>query len=169
MLKSGDRVDVEIEKPAAGGRMIARHEGQTVLVAGAIPGERVSVRVERADQRLAFATTLEVLTSSPDRQPPAGDPACGGCLFSHIAIARQRDLKGAIIADAFARIGKHTLSEPVAVAPSDPEGYRLRARLHVRDGRIGFYREGTHELCDAAATRQLHPATGPAIARVVDG
>ncbi|MEO7273290.1 MAG: hypothetical protein ABIX28_14710, partial [Vicinamibacterales bacterium] len=42
-------------------------------------------------------------------------------------------------------------------------------RLHVRDGRIGFYREGTHELCDAAATRQLHPATGPAIARVVDG
>jgi tRNA/tmRNA/rRNA uracil-C5-methylase (TrmA/RlmC/RlmD family) len=35
----------------------------------------------------------------------------------------------------------------------------MRARLHVRDGRIGFYREGTHDLCDAAATRQLTPAT----------
>jgi 23S rRNA (uracil1939-C5)-methyltransferase len=35
----------------------------------------------------------------------------------------------------------------------------MRARLHVRDGRIGFYREGTHELCDAGATGQLLPAT----------
>ena len=41
MLKSGDRLEVEIEKPAAGGRMIARHEGQIVLVSGAIPGEKV--------------------------------------------------------------------------------------------------------------------------------
>jgi 23S rRNA (uracil1939-C5)-methyltransferase len=33
----------------------------------------------------------------------------------------------------------------------------MRARLHVRDGRIGFFREGTHSLCDPAPTRQLHP------------
>ena len=26
----------------------------------------------------------------------------------------------------------------------------MRARLHVRGGRIGFFREGTHELCDVA-------------------
>ena len=32
----------------------------------------------------------------------------------------------------------------------------MRARLHVRKGRIGFYLEGTHQLCDAAATDQLH-------------
>jgi 23S rRNA (uracil1939-C5)-methyltransferase len=31
----------------------------------------------------------------------------------------------------------------------------MRARLHVRGDRIGFYREGTHDLCDAAATQQL--------------
>ena len=169
MLRSGARLELEIERPAAGGRMIARHEGQTVLVAGAIPGERVRVQVERADKRLAFATTIDVLRSSPDRQPPGSDPACGGCLFNHISIARQRELKGGIIADAFRRIGKHSLIEPVTVAPSDPEGYRMRARLHVRDGRTGFYREGTHELCDASATKQLHFATLPAIARVIEG
>ena len=43
------------------------------------------------------------------------------------------------------------------VEPSPEDGYRMRARLHVRDGRAGFYREGTHTLCDAAATRQLLP------------
>src|SRR5207248_5231557 len=34
-------------------------------------------------------------------------------------------------------------------------GYRMRARFHVHCPRAGFYREGTHQLCDAAATRQL--------------
>src|SRR3954468_18934163 len=102
MLRSGDRVEVMVEKPAAGGRMIARHEGQVLLVSGAIPGERVAVRIERVDKRLAFAPTGGGLVAPPDRRLPTGDPTCGGCLFSHIEIARQRELKSGIIADAFA-------------------------------------------------------------------
>jgi 23S rRNA (uracil1939-C5)-methyltransferase len=39
------------------------------------------------------------------------------------------------------------------------DGYRMRARLHVRNGKIGFFREGTHSLCDAASTRQLRGDT----------
>ena len=35
----------------------------------------------------------------------------------------------------------------------------MRARLHVRGQRYGFFREGTHDLCDARATRQLLPAS----------
>ena len=41
---------------------------------------------------------------------------------------------------------------PVAASPE--QGYRLRA-LHVRGNRVGFFREGTHQICDAAATHQL--------------
>jgi len=43
----------------------------------------------------------------------------------------------------------------------------MRARLHVRGERIGFYREGTHELCDAAATQQLDSRAIVAAARAV--
>jgi 23S rRNA (uracil1939-C5)-methyltransferase len=35
----------------------------------------------------------------------------------------------------------------------------MRARLHVGGGHAGFFREGTHDLCDAGRTRQLLPAT----------
>jgi 23S rRNA (uracil1939-C5)-methyltransferase len=35
----------------------------------------------------------------------------------------------------------------------------MRARLHVRDGRIGFMREGSHQLCPAGPSGQLLPAT----------
>src|SRR6185369_5279507 len=105
VLTPGSNVDVQIEKPAAGGRMIARHEGQIVLVAGAIPGERVNVTIDRVEKRLAFASTTSVVEPSPDRRE-AHDPLCGGCVYAHIAYPRQIALKAEIIADAFIRIGK---------------------------------------------------------------
>ena len=60
-LQPNSEIIVTIEKPVAGGRMLARHEGQIVFVAGAIPGERVRVRIERVSKHLAFADTVEVL------------------------------------------------------------------------------------------------------------
>ena len=57
MLSADDELSLLIEKPAAGGRMIARHEGQIVFVAGAIPGERVRVRVEQVRGGTAYAAT----------------------------------------------------------------------------------------------------------------
>ena len=168
MLTAGDLIELAIERPATGGRMIARHEGQIVLVSGGIPGEHVMARVEKVERRVAFAIVVDVIEASPDRRDPIHDPLCGGCLYAHISGARQRAIKGEVIADAFARIGKHTLTVPVDVAASPEHGYRMRARLHVRNGRAGFYREGSHELCDAAGTGQLAAETLSAVARVVE-
>jgi tRNA/tmRNA/rRNA uracil-C5-methylase (TrmA/RlmC/RlmD family) len=169
MLTVGDRIELSIERPAAGGRMIARHEGQVVLVSGTIPGERVSARIERIERRLAFAAAADVIDASPDRRAVGYDLACGGALYAHIALERQRAIKGEVVADAFARIGKHPLSHPVEVAASPEHGYRMRARLHVRGGRAGFYREGSHDLCDAAETGQLYPESVSAVEALVTG
>jgi 23S rRNA (uracil1939-C5)-methyltransferase len=151
-------LDLTVEKPAAGGRMIARHQGQVVLVGGAIPGERVRARVERVSKGLIYATTVDVLHPSSDRRPVDADWLCGGNVYAHVAYARQLEIKAAVIADAFARIAHMPLSE-THVVRSPESGYRMRARLHVRGTRIGFYREGTHDLCDPAATGQLLPQT----------
>ena len=129
-LHIGSEIIVSIEKPVAGGRMLARHEGQIVFVAGAIPGERVRARVERVSKQLAFAVTAEVLEASPDRRGVDIDWACGGSLYAHIAYARQVQLKSELVGDAFGRIGKLTLDEPVPVMASEEHGYRMRARLH---------------------------------------
>ena len=159
MLKPGDILPLIVEKPAAGGAMIARHDGRVVLVSGAIPGERVQARVLRVQKGVAYAGTVAIDEPSPDRREPSGDPLCGGCLYSHIAYPRQLAIKSQVIADAFTRIGRIELPAPVIVAGSPEDGYRMRARLHVRGSRFGFFREGTHDLCDARATRQLLPAT----------
>src|SRR5262245_9947167 len=166
MLTPGQTHSLTIDKPAAGGRMIARVDGQVVLVAGAIPGERVRARIERVGKGVVFADTIAVEEASPDRRDPFADPLCGGNLFGHIAYRRQLEIKSLVIADAFARIGHVTLPDPVAVAASPEEGYRMRARLHVRGHRIGFFCEGTHQLCEVRPTRQLLPATCDTLDRV---
>jgi tRNA/tmRNA/rRNA uracil-C5-methylase (TrmA/RlmC/RlmD family) len=165
-LQPNAEIIVAIEKPVAGGRMIARHEGQIVFVAGAIPGERVRARVDRVAKQLAFANTVEVLERSADRRSTDADWACAGSFYAHVSYERQVQLKSEVIEDAFARIAKIPLPAPVLVMPSQEEGYRMRARLHVKDGAFGFFREGTHELCDAAQTRQLLPQTIEALQRL---
>jgi 23S rRNA (uracil1939-C5)-methyltransferase len=159
----GQEVELLVDSAASGGRMIARHEGEVLLVSGAIPGERVTAVVTRAEKRVAFADTSRVIESSPDRRSPEGDPACGGCLYAHIAYPRQLQLKADIIRDAFRRIGRIPLENVVDVAASPERGYRMRARFHVADGRPGFYREGTRDLCDPRQTAQLPDASLEAV------
>jgi 23S rRNA (uracil1939-C5)-methyltransferase len=166
MIAPGQMLPLFIEKPAFGGRMIARVDGQIVLVAGAIPGERVQARIERVGKGVAYGETVTVDEPSPDRRPPFTDLMCGGSLYAHIAYPRQRAIKAQVIADAFARIGRLQLPGEIGVAASPEEGYRMRARLHVRGRRVGFFREGTHDVCDARATRQLLPATCDVVDRL---
>lgn len=158
-MQPGTLLTLDVEKPAAGGRMLARHNGQIVLVWGAIPGERVSARVERVGKGVIYADTADVLNPSPDRRSDVGDWRCGGNVLAFVAYPRQLQLKGQIIQDALGRIGRVPLSTVPDVIGSPEHGYRMRARLHAANGRIGFYREGTHTLCGVGQTRQLADAT----------
>ena len=165
-LSPGAEITLSIEKPVSGGRMLARHEGQVVLVAGAIPGERVRARIDRISKHVAFAGTLEILEASADRRATGVDWACGGSMYAHVAYQRQLTLKSEVVADAFARIAKVRLPNPVPVIASDEHGYRMRARLHAAHGTLGFFREGTHELCDPGPTHQLLAETIAALERL---
>jgi 23S rRNA (uracil1939-C5)-methyltransferase len=167
MPAPGESIQLTVEKPAAGGRMIARLLGQVVLVGGAIPGETVTARIERVAGGVVYADTVGVDVASSDRRPVDADPSCGGCLYAHVAYPRQLEIKAQVIADAFARIARLSLPAPVSVAASPETGYRMRARFHVRGDRAGFFREGSHDVCDARQTRQLLPETCDVLERVV--
>ena len=161
---SADTVELTIERPAVGGRMIARWEGRVVLVAGAIPVERVRAVVERTRGGVALARTVDVVRPSPDRRPVTVPASCGGRTLAHVAYPRQLALKGEIVRDAFRRIGRVDLPEPPAVAASPETGYRMRARLHAGDGGIGFLDEGSHRVCAVAGTGVLSPGAERVVA-----
>lgn len=152
-------LELVAERPVAGGFTLARAAGKVVLVSGAIPGERVRVRVERDAKNVTFATVDDVIEPSPFRRPAVSDPGCGGLTYAHVDYNHQLQLKAQVIADALHRLGHIPIADPVHVVASPESGYRLRARLHVRGRRVGFFREGTHHLCDAGPSRQLLPAS----------
>ena len=146
--------------------MIARHDGAIVLVSATIPGETIEAVVEKVQRGTAWARTVRVVEASPDRVEPASDWSCGGSVFAHIRYERQLTIKRDIIRDAFTRIGRMPLADTLPMSGSPTDGYRMRARLHMQDGRIGFFKEGSHLLCDPAPTRQLLPATIAALQEV---
>jgi 23S rRNA (uracil1939-C5)-methyltransferase len=155
----GEEITLDIEKPAVGGRMLARTNGQVVLVWGAIPGERVRARVHKVGKGVLFANCIDILVPSPDRREAVGDWRCGGSVFAHVTYERQLSLKAEIVRDTLGRIGRLPLTVAPDVIRSPEQGYRMRARLHAQGGRLGFYREGTHDLCDPASTGQLDQRT----------
>lgn len=146
--------------------MIARSGGQVVLVSGAIPGEQVRVAIDKVGKSVAFGRAVSIVQPSPDRREPVCELACGGSLYGHIQYPRQLTLKGEVIADALRRIAKLPWPAAIAVAASPETGYRMRARLHLRHGHLGFFFEGTHDLCDAGETGQLSSAATAALAEL---
>ncbi|MBI4476489.1 MAG: class I SAM-dependent RNA methyltransferase [Acidobacteria bacterium] len=172
MLGQGSEFTATIDKPVAGGRMLARHEGQVVLVSGVIPGEQVRARVTAVGRGVAYAAPLEIIEPHAGRRMPLETETwlygpCGGNVYQHIDYELQLSLKKSIVLDAFARIGRLEVSGLATQIVGSPEqGYRMRARLHLRRGRLGFFREGTHRLCDYASTGQLLPRSCEVVAGV---
>src|SRR2546425_9683515 len=93
MIEPNALLTLEVDKPAAGGRMLARHNGQVVLVWGAIPGERVRARVERAGKGALYAETIDVVSPSADRRRDVSDWRCGRYRLTHVHYPRPLQLK----------------------------------------------------------------------------
>jgi tRNA/tmRNA/rRNA uracil-C5-methylase (TrmA/RlmC/RlmD family) len=154
MLAVGATVRVEVERPAVGGAMLARHEGEVLFVEGAIPGEVVSVRVHARTRSVAQARVVDVHYASPDRVT-ALDPACGGRDYAHIGRARQRALKREQVVDVLRRIAKLPASTVHDTVGDDRPGCRVRARLHWDGQVIGFLRSGSHVACVDGVSEQF--------------
>jgi 23S rRNA (uracil1939-C5)-methyltransferase len=133
-----------------GGEGVARIEGKAVFVPGALPGERVVLRVVDDRARWARAALVEVRDPSPDRvEPPCPYvPACGGCDLQHARPTAQRALKTRVVREQLERLGGITdppVADCDAVGPD--VGYRTHAQLHAApDGRLGFHRAGSHDV-----------------------
>ena len=151
-------LEVVVDGFAHGGEGVGRIDGKVVLVAGALPGERVRVRVSEDHPRWSRAALVEVLVASPDRVAPPCPVAteCGGCDLQHVAPGAGRTLKTRVVREQLARLGgfgdaAHDLVEDCdAVGPD--LGYRNHVQLHADpEGRLGFHRAGSHDVVPIAS------------------
>ncbi len=150
------------------GRGVARVDGKTVFVDGALPGEQVVAQRLRRRRRHDEADLLEVVTASPDRVAPrcAHFGVCGGCALQHLDPARQLEAKQAHVAEQLARVGHVEPSRWLAPVSGPLWGYRRRARLGVKHvykkGRVlvGFRERSKPYIADVRQCPVLAPPVG---------
>jgi tRNA/tmRNA/rRNA uracil-C5-methylase (TrmA/RlmC/RlmD family) len=149
-LKTGDLVQVTIEKVAHGGHFIARHDGAVIFVRHAIPGEKCTIQITSTGSSFNRADVVSVEAPSEFRvQAPcsfAHRNGCGGCDFQHISVAHQRTLKSDVIAEQFSRIAKMDLRVEVEKV-GESTHWRTRAIATTdRNGKLGFYKSRSHSI-----------------------
>ena len=134
---------------------ICRHEGQTVFVPGALPGETLTAQVVQTRPKYAFAKLKDVLASSPDRRKPACPvyELCGGCSGQHMSYETTLAAKRQQVVDCLTRIGGLTIAPeevPPALGAADPFRCRNKTSLPVSGAAehplLGFYRRRSHSI-----------------------
>jgi 23S rRNA (uracil1939-C5)-methyltransferase len=148
-IRTGQEATLVINDLAFGGKGVGRFEGMACFVPGVIEGEKVRVKIAKVKSRMMEAWLLEVLEPSPYRieAPCPVFLQCGGCSYQHIDYPHQLHIKETQLREALRRLGG-LIDPPVApMIPSpEPYGYRNRIAVHVRDGKAGFFAEGSNRV-----------------------
>lgn len=105
---------------AAEGKALVRHEGKVVFVSGAIPGDRVNIRLSKNKKDWAEGKAVDILEPSPDRLEPFCKHfgTCGGCKWQMLPYEKQLAFKQQEAVQNLVRIGKIELPEVLPIVGS---------------------------------------------------
>jgi 23S rRNA (uracil1939-C5)-methyltransferase len=159
------------------GRGVARVDGKTVFVSGALLGEQAVLRLRKRHRHFDEAEVVELITRSPHRVEPRCRHfgQCSGCSLQHMDASSQIAAKQRVLSENFERIGKVTPQSWLPPLTGEPWAYRRKGRLSVRNvakkGRVlvGFREEENPRfVADVQQCEVMHPALGPKIGLLAD-
>lgn len=143
--------------------------GWVVMVAFALPGERVRARVFRNHQNYSEADLVAVLTPSPHRVAPRCPlfGRCGGCQYQHLAPGEQLRWKQRQVRELLQHLAgiafdvapviasprdfayRSKITPHFAAPPGAPAAEGQRSGSSPPDFAIGFLRQGSrHDIVD---------------------
>ncbi len=146
-------------------RGIARLDGKTVFVDGALPGELVEYASFRRKPNYELAQLVSVIKASSARVEPRCPHfgVCGGCAMQHIDASAQVAAKQRVLEDSLWHIGRVRPETMLPAVHGAPWGYRHRARLGVRfiekkgGALVGFHEKRSSYIADIKSCAVLPP------------
>jgi 23S rRNA (uracil1939-C5)-methyltransferase len=170
----------KIESLDREGRGVARRDGKTVFVEGALAGETVEYEAVRSKASFEVARVTAVLEPSAERVVPrcAFFGICGGCAMQHVEVRAQVAAKQRVLEDALWHIGRVRPETVLRAIHGEPWGYRHRARLSARfvpkkgGSLIGFHERKSSYVADMTSCEVLPAAVSallPGLRALVDG
>ncbi len=116
---------LEITDAGSEGKAVGKHEGLTVFVPFAVPGDVVNVNVYKKKRGYAESHLLEVVKPSPDRvkAPCQHFGICGGCKWQAMHYDKQLFYKQKQVYDNFSRLGNFSFPPLMPILKSEQEFY----------------------------------------------
>jgi 23S rRNA (uracil1939-C5)-methyltransferase len=170
-----ETIPVSIVSIAFGGYGIAHHEGKTIFVSRAFPGEDILARIYSKKKGVFFADCVEVIKPSPARRSPPCPAfgACGGCALQDINYETQFELKCRSLLDSLRHIGNLTdIPEPVQI-PADRE-FRYRNKMEFGFGSdgdavfMGLHRRESFDKIVKTSDCLIMPESGNIILKAIE-
>jgi 23S rRNA (uracil1939-C5)-methyltransferase len=148
LIKKNQEITVPIHRLGVNGEGVGDHDGFTLFVDGALPGETVLATVTEIKKTFGRAKLQEVIKRSSNRVKPICPlfSRCGGCQIMHLAYHKQLTAKRQRIVDALARIGKLNVNVESCHPSPMPLGYRNKIQLPVQKGKMGLYAKASHNV-----------------------
>ena len=168
---SAEPLSASIESLSHEGRGIARIDGKTVFIEGALPGEQVLFLYTRRRGQFDEGRMVEVLEPSPRRVEPRCPHygICGGCSLMHLDSREQILHKQTVLLEQLQHIAGLRPEHVIPPLSASHWGYRRKARLGVKylAGKekvlVGFREKNSSLIADIDSCEVLHPFLGRAI------
>lgn len=159
-------VELQLERVAHGGLVVARLDGKVVFTTGGLPGERVLAEITERGKRFDRGHVVQVLEPAPGRVeepcPIAGQ--CGGCDWQHADQATQLELKRAVVAEQLQRLAGIGWDGAVEALPGGLLNWRTRVRYAVDDdATVGLRARRSHEIVALPREGCRIAAPGPSV------
>ena len=140
---------VQIEKLDVFGRGIARINNKLCFISYTLPDEECDIELIKDKKNYSEGKLINLITKSSNRVD-ASCPyyfLCGGCHLMHLDYKKQLDYKKDKVKELLDRFGKIDFN--IDKINYDKEyNYRNKITLHVKDKKIGLYKEETNDLIE---------------------
>lgn len=152
-VKKNKEYLVEIIDQGFEGEGIAKIEGFTIFIEGAIKGEKCRILIVKVTSSHAFGKLVEILEKSKYRVEPdcATYKRCGGCNLRHIDYEEPLNIKQNTVQNLVNKTLNNKIKVEMTVGMGNPYNYRNKAQYPVgfdKSGEpvMGVYAKRTHEI-----------------------
>ena len=148
-VKKNDELIVDIIDYGANGEGIAKINGYTIFVLGALKGEKCKIHILKVLKTHAFAKVIQIIEKSDKRVEPDCSTfnKCGGCDLRHIAYSETLKIKQEKVQNLVNKMLKNKVKVNETVGMENPTFYRNKAIYPVtQDKKVGIFAKRSHNI-----------------------
>lgn len=156
-INKNDEFIVDIIDYGADGEGIAKIDGYTIFVIGAMKNEKCKIHITKVLKTHAFAKIIEIIQKSENRIEPDCKTykRCGGCQLRHIKYEETLKIKQEKVQNLVDKMINSRLENKIVVnntiGMENPLYYRNKAIFPISaNGEVGIYAERSHDVIPIA-------------------